>query len=132
VAPTGATLVVVRGMILAHTFPVARCVVPMAFNQDLRALVPGVDLLPEYLTLWAEWSGPWFLSRAGESSHGTKRIEGDTLESALIPVPAKDEQQELIRIQQKVLNGSHGIAKRLKGGNQLRARMFELLLEKGR
>ena len=41
VAPKGATSIVVRGMILAHTFPVARCVVPMAFNQDLRALVPG-------------------------------------------------------------------------------------------
>src|SRR5690606_26612155 len=38
VAPEKATLIVVRGMILAHTFPVSWCRKPTAINQDLRAL----------------------------------------------------------------------------------------------
>ncbi|MDE0240967.1 MAG: restriction endonuclease subunit S [bacterium] len=95
IAPQDSTLVVVRGMILAHTFPVAVCRVPMAFNQDLRALIAGPEVMPEYLTLWAEWMGPWFLARTAESSHGTKRLEAHTLEEALVPIEAVDVQEEL-------------------------------------
>ena len=95
IAPQDSTLVVVRGMILAHTFPVAVCRVPMAFNQDLRALIAGPKVMPEYLTLWAEWMGPWFLARTAESSHGTKRLEAHTLEEALVPIEAVDVQEEL-------------------------------------
>src|SRR5690606_15151108 len=36
----GAVLVVVRGMILARTFPVVETLVPMTINQDLKALIP--------------------------------------------------------------------------------------------
>ena len=35
--PAGAILVVVRGMILAHSFPVARAERSLAFNQDIKA-----------------------------------------------------------------------------------------------
>ena len=96
IAPMKATLIVVRGMILAHTFPVSVATIPMAFNQDLRALVAGSKIRPEYLTLWAEWRGPWFLARTSESSHGTKRLESNVLEKALIPACSLDEQDVLI------------------------------------
>ena len=96
VAPENSSLIVVRGMILAHTFPVSVCKVPMAFNQDLRALVAGPKIRPEYLTMWAECMGPWFLSRTAESTHGTKRLEAQTLEKALIPAESFDVQEKLI------------------------------------
>lgn len=86
VAPENSTLIVVRGMILAHTFPVSVCRVPMAFNQDLRALVPNKKIRPRYLAAWVEWMGRWFLSRTSESSHGTKRLESEVIESSMIPV----------------------------------------------
>ena len=132
IAPEGATLVVVRGMILAHTFPVARCVVPMAFNQDLRAIVPGDDLLPEYLTLWAEWAGGWFLSRTGESSHGTKRIEGSVIDSAPIPVPATAAQAELITKQERILGAIGAINERMLRARSIRQRMCDSLLQEKR
>lgn len=103
IAPKGATLVVVRGMILAHTFPVSVAAQPMAFNQDLRALVAGEKIRPEYLTAWAEWMGPWFLSRTAESSHGTKRLESQTVEMALIPVEDYEAQDDFIRADGKIL-----------------------------
>lgn len=103
IAPKGATLVVVRGMILAHTFPVSVAAKPMAFNQDLRALVAGKKIRPEYLTAWAEWMGPWFLSRTAESSHGTKRLESQTVEMALIPVEDHGAQDDFIRADEKIL-----------------------------
>lgn len=102
VAPKGATLIVVRGMILAHTFPVAQCDSDTAFNQDLRALVAGESLLPDYLFLWAEWSAPWFLTRTAMSSHGTKRIEGRVFDDARIPVPERLVQARLVDRHQRL------------------------------
>lgn len=104
IAPPGATLVVVRGMILAHTFPVAQCSAPVAFNQDLRALIPHSDLTPEYVTLWAEWAAPWFLARTSESSHGTKRLTASVFDEARVPLPERcvrdafeEQQAQLLR-----------------------------------
>jgi type I restriction enzyme S subunit len=96
VAPKGSTLVVVRGMILAHSFPVARCVADTAFNQDLRALIAGDSVTPDYLFLWTQWAAPWFLSRTAMSSHGTKRIEGRVFSDAMIPVPDRAIQSEFV------------------------------------
>jgi type I restriction enzyme S subunit len=96
VAPRGATLIVVRGMILAHTFPVARCERDIAFNQDLRALVARGQLEAAYLFLWAEWAAPWFLARTAASSHGTKRLEGHIFDQALVPVPSRSEQLRFV------------------------------------
>jgi type I restriction enzyme S subunit len=48
-------LIVTRGMILAHTVPVAVLRVPAAINQDMKCLVPETGLLPDYLS-WALWA----------------------------------------------------------------------------
>jgi type I restriction enzyme S subunit len=48
-APAGSVFVVVRGMILAKTVPVALATVPMAINQDLKAIVPGAELRSDFL-----------------------------------------------------------------------------------
>jgi type I restriction enzyme S subunit len=45
----GSVLVVVRGMILARMFPVATAMVPMAINQDLKAIVPTARIQPNFL-----------------------------------------------------------------------------------
>jgi type I restriction enzyme, S subunit len=45
-APVTSTYIVVRGMILAHTFPVSQMPEAAAFNQDVKAVVPGARLLP--------------------------------------------------------------------------------------
>ena len=43
-----AVLVVVRGMILAHSFPVAVSSVPLTINQDMKALKLHADIEPRY------------------------------------------------------------------------------------
>lgn len=54
IAPN-AVLAVVRGMIIAYTFPTAILRTPAAINQDMKALIPNKELLPEYLctAFWA-------------------------------------------------------------------------------
>ena len=51
-APQSVTYIVVRGMILAHTFPVSQMSAPAAFNQDVKAVDPGPDIIPRYLAYW--------------------------------------------------------------------------------
>ena len=96
IVPKGSTLVVVRGMILAHSFPVARCARATAINQDLRALIPRAQFHGDYLFLWTEWAARWFLRRVSISSHGTKRIEGKILGRAPVPLATDEEQNTLV------------------------------------
>jgi hypothetical protein len=124
IAPAQATLIVVRGMILAHTFPVSVCQVPMAFNQDLRALVAGPRIRPEYLTAWAEWMGPWFLSRTAESSHGTKRLEAKTIEQAAIPVDDHVVQDRFIAQHNQILREIQMTETRLDGAVALKRKFI--------
>src|ERR1039457_4520714 len=48
-APAWSVLVVVRGMILAKDIPVALTEVPMAINQDMKAIIPGERLFADFL-----------------------------------------------------------------------------------
>src|SRR5215216_6538832 len=47
--PPGSVLVVVRSGILRHTIPVALNAVPVALNQDMKALLPRADMDATYL-----------------------------------------------------------------------------------
>lgn len=47
----GAVLIVVRGMILIHSVPVAITEVDVTINQDMKAMIPGEELSCEYLLL---------------------------------------------------------------------------------
>ena len=46
-APANSLLIVVRSGVLIHTIPVAVAKLPMAINQDLKALIPDDRILPE-------------------------------------------------------------------------------------
>lgn len=94
--PKDTIMIVVRGMILAHTFPVARTLVPAAFNQDMKALVVGDEYRPKYIQYWFEYAAPRYLRLVSESSHGTKRLESDKLFSLAVPKIDLDEQDAFI------------------------------------
>lgn len=87
IAP-GAVLVVVRGMILAHTFPAALLQAPATINQDMKALIPDARILPEYLcaVLWA-WN-PRVLGLVDRSGHDTRKLNTDKLLAFKVPVPS--------------------------------------------
>ncbi len=92
----GAVLVVVRGMILAHTFPAAVLQAPATVNQDMKALIPDARVLPEYLcsVLWA-WN-PRVLELVDRSGHDTRKLNTDKLLAFEIPVPNIQVQQRVI------------------------------------
>lgn len=92
----GAVLVVVRGMILAHTFPSAVLRVPAAINQDMKALIPTNKVLPEFLCafLWATNAAT--LDLVEKSTHDTRKLETEKLLAISVPVPPLSDQCRII------------------------------------
>ena len=92
----GAVLVVVRGMILAHTFPSAVLRKKAAINQDMKALFPKPILAPEYLCemFWAYNSK--IVGLVEKSTHDTRKLETSKLRDTKIPVPPLSEQHRIL------------------------------------
>ncbi len=89
--PVNSLLVVVRGMILAHSFPVAINKRAVAINQDMKALVFS-DLDKEFLLLLMKGFKLEFLKLVERSSHGTCKLNSEQLWAKVIAVPPKTEQ----------------------------------------
>lgn len=89
-------LVVVRGMILAKTFPVTVITVPMAINQDLKAIEGCNELDSKFLAWWLRGTARESMSRTDEAGHGTKALRMDAWTSMPITIPPPIEQFTII------------------------------------
>jgi len=94
-ASAGTILVVIRGMILAKNVPIALVEVPMAFNQDLKAIHAGPSVNAEYLFYALSWLKGALAPEIGTSAHGTRRIGTSALARLPIPLPPWREQEEI-------------------------------------
>jgi type I restriction enzyme, S subunit len=90
-------LLVIRGMILAHSLPVAITGRNVAFNQDMKALIPAKPFSVKYLFNWFKWATPKILGRISDSSHGTKRLAMDDLFKMKVPRPEQSEQATFVQ-----------------------------------
>lgn len=114
VAPAGTVFIVVRGMILQHTFPVCEAATLMAFNQDIRAVVPRSGVESRYLALWFRWAAPRFLRLVSESSHGTKRLELSSLGKVPFSSATAALQAEFIGKFELLTSASNSILERIR------------------
>ncbi len=85
-------MIVVRGMILAHTFPVCVSRVRATINQDMKALVPDERIHGSYLPWLLRGVAPLFLSLTEQAAHGTMALRTDRFMSEPLPVPPLEEQ----------------------------------------
>ena len=88
----GTLLVVVRGMILAHSFPVTKALVPMAINQDLKGLTTRDGWHVDYAAYALRASAPETFRRLDEAGHGTKALRMEAWGGLEVPRPTMDEQ----------------------------------------
>jgi type I restriction enzyme S subunit len=88
-------LMVVRGMILAHTFPVALTAVPVTINQDMKALRPKPGCSAQYLAHLLEGISSLILSLVEESSHGTKCLRTEIWKGINLFLPSPAEQADI-------------------------------------
>ncbi|MEN6516564.1 MAG: restriction endonuclease subunit S [Methanospirillum sp.] len=95
--PSGSVLFVVRGMILAHTFPVAVTTRPATINQDMRAIIPKAEISDRYLVTVLRGYERKILELVKTSTHGTKKLNSPELKQWIIPVPPLDEQHRIVK-----------------------------------
>jgi type I restriction enzyme S subunit len=92
--PKDTVLIVVRGMILAHTIPIRICRVSVAINQDMKALLPKQPLESEYLRWSLQAQHPKLLNQISTASHGTKKLDSEILKALPIRLPPLPLQKE--------------------------------------
>jgi type I restriction enzyme S subunit len=121
-------LFVVRGMILAHSFPVAISKAPLTINQDMKALVPRQIEMSEYLLRALKGLKPEILKKVQRSSHGTCRIEGKDYSDFPIPLPPLAEQHRIVAKVDELMALCDQLEQRLSQADQQRGRLLEAVL----
>ena len=117
-------LIVVRGMILAHTLPVAVTAAPVTINQDMKALRSRFGVSTEYLAYFLEGTAGFVLSTmVEESAHGTKCLRADVWHDLSVLIPTLDEQRAIAAFLDRETSRIDALIEK-------KRRQFELLHEK--
>lgn len=96
--PARSLVMLVRGMTLAHSFPVALLERPMAFNQDLKGLECSKEVDPEYLLHYLSLHEQDVLGLITNATHGTCRLSTDELQALPLRLPALAEQRKIAEV----------------------------------
>ncbi|MEQ4519292.1 restriction endonuclease subunit S [Pseudarthrobacter sp. B907] len=96
--PRGSVVIVVRGMILARTVPVATLNVDSTINQDIKAMVPCEGVITsEYLRDWLSAHEAELIQLVETAGHGTKKLDTERLMNVRVSLPPVAVQEELSR-----------------------------------
>jgi len=92
IMPVNTVFIVIRGMILAHSFPVVYSNREFCFNQDIKAIRGLGKLGNRFLAYWFVAHKDTFLKKTTESTHGTKRFDMKDIYNLHIGIPSDKEQ----------------------------------------
>ncbi|MGV9450113.1 restriction endonuclease subunit S [Streptomyces sp. NPDC003635] len=95
--PADTVAIVVRGMILAHSFPVCVLRVPATINQDLKALLPKTELDAQFLAHCLRAQRGHALKQVSQAAHGTTRLDAQGLANIKVLLPDPERQREFAR-----------------------------------
>jgi type I restriction enzyme, S subunit len=101
IAP-GHLLIVVRGMILAHSFPVAINMVDISINQDMKAVKVKDSFRVTYVQHCLHALKRQILKLITTAGHGTKKFDSDAMEKLFIPAPPVEVQEKFLVITDKI------------------------------
>ena len=94
----GSVLILVRGMTLLKDVPIGVTERAMAFNQDLKALIPNRGVDGHYLGFYLAANKSRLLTLVDRASHGVGRLPSDLLQSFEIELPGIEEQRKIAEI----------------------------------
>lgn len=94
-----AVLVVIRSGVLKHSLPIGINRVPVAINQDMKALRPKAGVDTDYLARAVSWAAPRIL----QTVRGTTadNVPLDVLKQLEVPLPPLPEQRRIAAILDK-------------------------------
>ena len=97
-APTGAVLLLVRGSELHKRIPVGITTRPVAFNQDVKALVAKDSVLPEFVLYWFLANEPMLLSKVEFTGIGAGKLDTALMMGLPFALPPLGEQRAIAHI----------------------------------
>jgi type I restriction enzyme S subunit len=103
---------------------------PVTVNQDMKALIPLSNLLPEYLLFGLKSLKDIVVQLAGSATHGTKRLESGVILNLAIPVAPSTEQREIVRRIESAFDKIDRLAGEAKRALALVGRLDEAVLAK--
>lgn len=92
----GSVLLVTRSGILSHSLPVAINIVPVALNQDIKAVTPFPNTDADFLRLTFECFERQILNECRKGGTTVHSIEFPALQAFTIPLPPLDEQKRIV------------------------------------
>lgn len=95
-------LIVVRGMILAHSFPVAINTIEVAINQDMKAIKPVKGINVCYLLNCLNALKRQILKLISTAGHGTRKFDSIAMQKLYVPIPREAIQNQFAVIAEKV------------------------------
>ena len=98
IAEPDSVLMLVRGMTLLKDVPIGFVTKPVAFNQDLKALVANDDVDPKFLSYLLVAKKLQMMGLVNTANHGTGRLDTDLLKGLPVDVPPLPEQRKIADI----------------------------------
>ena len=99
--PSGTILLVVRSGILRRTIPIAQTNCDVAINQDMKALIPKGNILPEYFIFFTRGCEKELLNEWTKQGATVESIEHKYLSNSKVPIPPYEEQKEITQFLKK-------------------------------
>ncbi|SCE88749.1 type I restriction enzyme, S subunit [Micromonospora viridifaciens] len=94
--PAQSILIVVRSGVLKHTLPVGLSRVPVAINQDMKALLCTSDVEPDYLARFIKAQSNLILSWVRATTADNFPVEN--LKEMKVPLPPIEEQRRIAEV----------------------------------
>ena len=126
---SGSLLMVVRGMILAHSFPVAQTLVPVTINQDMKALTPINPSTLPFLLLACVGMKSEILGLVDRSTHGTCKLESPKIFGMLFPLPPLAEQSRIVARVEELRQLCAELRQRLTASRATQGQLAQALVE---
>ena len=126
--PPQSLLMVVRGMILAHSFPVALTAREVTINQDMKALVPPEEI-STYLLMYLQAAKDVMVGLVDRSSHGTCKLISEKLWSHTVCLPPLAEQRRIVAKVDQLMALCDQLKTRLTQARQLNEQLASTLVE---
>ncbi|HBO1819738.1 restriction endonuclease subunit S [Pseudomonas chengduensis] len=127
--PPKSLLMVVRGMILVHSFPVALTAREVTINQDMKALVPPEEI-SDYLLMYLQATKAVIVGLVDRSSHGTCKLISEKLWSHIVCLPPLPEQHRIVAKVDQLMALCDQLKARLSQARQLNEQLASTLVER--
>lgn len=112
--PQNTILVVNRSGVLAHTLPVGIVQQESSFNQDIKAIIPNNDYLPEFIAMFLKANEAIIIRHGVKKGPTVHSLVGGYIENLEVPTITKERQRLFCDKMTRILDIQNNVKEALK------------------